>query len=154
MTGRALILVLCITALSIASADAYEFRLLNGMKVNGGLKSFKDGQFFVDTDFGSVTIDADKLDYIIVEETDAGPSKSGAGVLGIGLGQEERGPEKVEYLAQGDTATPKAPRPEPLVANSVRPAPLTGRSVAPAPLGTFSVDAGKAYPGIFERGRK
>lgn len=164
MAGRALILVLCILALGAASASAYEFKLLNGMKVEGRLMSFEDGRFYVDTEFGSVVIDADKLDYIIVEEADPGPSRTGGrGTPGIGLGREQAGAEKVDAAADGETSAP-APRPEPLPDGSIRPAPFMDRSVMPAPdkdlqprpapLGSFSVDAAKGYPGVFRGGGK
>jgi len=134
------------------AAGAYEFKLLNGMKVKGALKSFDDGRFLVDTDIGPVTIDADKLDYIVVEATDPGPCSTDTKQEVPGQGLCHMPPPNVKGLgkvgSEGD-----APAPQPLAAHSVSPAPLEGHSVRPAPLGTFSVDAAKAYPGLFRTHR-
>jgi hypothetical protein len=123
--------IFVLVALTSAACPAYEFHLLNGMVIKGALKSFKDGRFFVKTEFGSVEIEAGKLDYIIVEETDgqAGGDGSESGT-GPGMEVEGSGREKAA------------------------PAPLENMSVVPPrPLRGWSVGGshgGGNYPGVFK----
>jgi hypothetical protein len=131
-------------------AGAYEFKLLNGMKVEGALKSFEDGRFLVETKVGPMSIDADKLDYIVVEASDPGPCTTTTEQGAPGQGLCHMPPPNVKGLGKVDTSEGEAAAPQPLAGHSIAPAPLMGHSVMPAPLGTFSVNAAKAYPGLFK----
>ncbi len=118
--------LLCLFALSLFTAtyvNAYEFHLLNGMVIKGDLKEFKDCRFGLTTDFGSVVIDAGKIDYIVVDKADgsAHPECKTPGVSVDGAGGEGRvGPEAVP-------SPPEAP--QPLESVSVPPSPLEGWSL-------------------------
>ncbi|MBI5694378.1 MAG: hypothetical protein HZC51_01380 [Nitrospirae bacterium] len=82
------IILLALTALVIAvPAYCYELHLLNGMVVKGELTGFSDGRFFVKSDVGQMAIEAARLDYIIVEESDG--KAAPADVPGYPLGPGE-----------------------------------------------------------------
>lgn len=112
-----------------SEASAYEFHLLNGMVMKGALGSYSDGVFHVSTDFGSVAIEADKLDYIIVEECDPGPKprKGECETLGVGLAPAAGGVSGAVEVDAGD---------------------------GPAPVGSWSINPQPVYPGLFRGGAK
>ncbi len=142
--------------LTAAAAHAYEFHLLNGMVIKGDLRGFKDGLFTVAADFGTVIIEADKLDYIIINEGDGkAKGENAPGVAVDGPGNEfQGGPEPV-----APDAAPTAPAPpRPLGDMSIPPPkPLGDKSIQPRPLKGFSLGKPGALdytPGTFTGGRK
>jgi len=82
-----------------AIAHSYEFHMLGGMVVKGDLTEFRGGVFYIETQFGDMTINAANLDYIIVEPEDAaGSGDVHEGVLEFGLPPtaNDWSPEKVD----------------------------------------------------------
>lgn len=140
------VLLLCAAAIWVSAmssdASAYEFHLLNGMVMKGALSSFSDGVFHVDTDFGSVAVDADKLDYIIVEECDPGPKarKGECEQLGVGLAPAAGGASGAAPVGAG-AGVPQ-----------VAPDPLSGIPAGPPPVGSWSITSQPVYPGTFRGG--
>jgi len=113
--------------MTAACAYAYDFHLLNGMVIKGELKGFRDGVFEVAVDFGSVMIEASKLDYIVVAQGDGHAQTEGA----PGVSVESKaldglsGPEPVSPVVAENAPPP----PEPLMSESVPPAPLENYSL-------------------------
>jgi len=148
MRPLTVVLLACFILVAAAS-DAYEFHLLNGMVIKGALTAFKDSKFYASTDFGSVVIDADKLDYIIVNEGDGHPAAQGAGP-GVSLVEPTPGQDVQAAVALPE---PVKVQPEP----SQPPQALECRSVPPPPLRNWSLGnsvGSDFFPGLFRGDKK
>jgi len=119
--ANALAALLISVVLSVP-AYAYEFHLLNGMVINGELASFKDGNFHINTDFGSVDINSSKLDYIIVNEADGHARAGAAAGPGMEVGGGQKGAEPVLMPAEPEKPAEQQPVEEPAVQPDVEPA--------------------------------
>lgn len=154
MRKKISLLLAALAILMFGNAYAYEFKLLTGMSMKGELVMFKDGVFHVKTDFGTVSIDADKLDYIIVEEGDPGPAACGGkAVSGVGFKCEDANTDRpVELILGAERVTPVPPRP--LTGMSIPPS-QDGRNIPTARYpGVFRGDAGNSNPGLFRGNHK
>ncbi|HEX9859848.1 MAG TPA: hypothetical protein VGB23_01500 [Nitrospirota bacterium] len=126
---------------SVTDAAAYEFHMLNGNIIQGDLTSFKEGVFTLETFYGIIEIETDKLDYVIIQKSDPGPAafKAAAPVPGIKLqpGQQEKAGMPEAVMQDGESAAP------------VPPTPLSSMSVGPAPARSWSIKGAAGYPGGF-----